>query len=323
VGATLTTGCGECHSGAHQPFVDEWSTSAHATLRPSQAANPSCQSCHTGDGALKAWGLDVIFAEKKATPGQLAITCGVCHDPHGGPNEHQLRFPINSTNVDENLCMKCHHRRSVPDPTSASGPHSPQGPTLLGEAGWWPPGLTGKLVGTHGTPEANPKLCARCHVFPFTVTDAATGAFTFQATGHVFSPIPCLDAQGKPLAKVTCDDSQRTYRACTGSGCHGNETAARSAKTVARARSDFLIGEVNALLAKVPSGEFSTTDSRYTVGEGSKFNRDLAAQAGAPIHNPFLVEALLLASIDALRTTYGLPSQTDVSLTPVFTLPSK
>ncbi len=29
VGVDLTEGCGECHSGAHHPFVEEWAQSRH------------------------------------------------------------------------------------------------------------------------------------------------------------------------------------------------------------------------------------------------------------------------------------------------------
>jgi len=323
VGVDLTTGCGECHQGTHNPFVEEWSQSAHATLNSHAVDNEECQGCHTGDGALTAWGENDNYLEKAdaESGAHLPIVCGVCHDPHGGPNAHQLRYPISTANVDANLCMKCHQRRSAPDPTSSRGPHSPQGPTLLGTAGWWPPGLAGKLVGTHGTPSANPELCARCHVSRFTVTDAATGAFSFQATGHVFAAIPCLDADGKPTTG-DCDASQRSFQACTGSGCHGSEDVARAAMQTARSRADLLIGEIDALEAQVPSTEFSTTDDRYTVAEGAKFNRDLAAMDGAPVHNPFLVENLLIASIDALKTTYGLTAQTNVSLAPMFKMPA-
>jgi hypothetical protein len=216
--------------------------------------------------------------------------------------------------------MKCHHKRGVPDPTSSRGPHSPQGPLLLGEGGWWPPNITGKLVGTHGTPSANPELCARCHVYGFDVTDAETGAFTFHATGHIFSPIPCLDAEGKPTTSDDCTDAQRSFAACTGSGCHGSEDVARSAMSTAELRANSLADEIDALLAQVPATEFSTTDDRYTVAEGAKFNSELARMGGSPVHNPFLLESLLLGSIDALETTYGLQQATNVSLKPMYTL---
>lgn len=319
VGADLTSGCGECHQGSHHPFVEEWSKSAHAVLSDHMASNASCQPCHTGDGALKAWGVDANFLEKSAGPGQVPITCAVCHDPHGSPNKAQLRFPISAATADENLCMKCHQRRSVPDPSSAHGsPHSPQGPLLLGEAGWFPPGLeAGQLVGTHGNPDANPELCASCHVHAFNTTDE-TGA-NFSATGHVFSAIPCL-VDGIPTPGVDCADSERSFAACTSSGCHSSEQVARSAKQTAEARRDLLVGELNALLAKVPSSEF-VVDGKLTVAEGAQFNAALAA-GGAPIHNPFLTESLLIGSINEVKRTYGLTAQTKVDLTPRYELAS-
>ncbi len=316
VGTDLTTGCGECHSGTHEPFVEEWSKSAHAKLEDHMATNTSCQPCHTGDGALKAWGFNASFLEKQATDGQVPITCAVCHDPHGSPNDAQLRFPISAPTADGNLCMKCHQRNSVPNPANTTrGAHSPQGPTLLGEAGWFPPGLeAGKLVGTHGTPSANPKLCAGCHVHAFNTTDA-TGA-SFSATGHVFSAIPCL-VDGLPTPGVDCDDSQRTFGACTASGCHATEQNAMSAKETAFARRDKLVDELNALLAKIPASEFAPTDGILTTAEGAKFNVSIA-EGGAPVHNPFLVESLLIASINAVKKDYGLAAQTPVDMTPVY-----
>mgnify|MGYP006172282469 CR=1 FL=1 len=52
VGTDLTFGCGECHSGAHHPFVDEWRESAHARALYSEEDqifiaddSPSCAAC--------------------------------------------------------------------------------------------------------------------------------------------------------------------------------------------------------------------------------------------------------------------------------------
>ena len=97
---------------------------------------------------------------------------------------------------------------------------------LLGFAGWRPPGFvydTARIYGSHATTK-NPKLCAGCHVTKFTVTDKLTGAFTFQATGHLMRPIPCLDAQGKPTADKTCayTVAARSWQSCTPSGCHAD-----------------------------------------------------------------------------------------------------
>jgi len=57
----------------------------------------------------------------------------------------------------------------------------------------------------------------------------------------------------------------------------------------------------------VPPDEFDASDDRFTVGEGAKFNAALGAIESSAVHNPFLTEALLTASINAVQDTYGLP----------------
>ncbi len=54
----------------------------------------------------------------------------------------------------------------------------------------------------------------------------------------------------------------------------------------------------------------AATDDRPYFASGRVLNRGFAAHrsAGNGVHNPFLLEALLTSSIDALHTTYGLPS---------------
>ncbi|MEQ9401371.1 MAG: cytochrome c3 family protein [Longimicrobiales bacterium] len=318
VGLDLTQGCAECHQGTHHPFVEEWSQSAHGSVNAYPAGRASCESCHTGEGALKAWGINADYQEKGSLddPGQhMAITCAVCHDPHGSENSGQLRFSIDTPSEEENLCMRCHHKRGTPDPSTFRGPHSPQGPLLVGTAGWWPPSLEfeGPIVATHGS-DRNPRLCAGCHVNSFTVTDASTGDFTFQATGHLFEATPCMDADGVPQAGGDCAETEKTYQTCTTAGCHGTESTARALLANAQTRLNNLADELEGLLAKVPATEFSTDDNRYTAAEGSRFNADLARFGGTAVHNPVLTEALLLASIREVKSRYGVSSTAQLHL---------
>ena len=300
-----TNGCGECHSGAHQPFVEQWSKSRHARVIVSRHTNPSCVSCHDAKGVLEAWGVKSNFVELGKTE-HMAVTCAICHDPHDARNPGQLRFAMDTPKLEANLCMKCHMRRAAPEVTSASGPHSPQGPVLLGEAGWFPPNFQyppGSLVGSHGT-DRNPRLCATCHVNNYVVNDKLTGKFSFRATGHSFQSIPCVDANGVPTGAATCAITEQSFRACT--SCHLTESAARSALTVARARLERLAAEINSMLPRIPATEFSTTDNRISTGEGSRFNMQLAQERGSAAHNPFLIEALLIASIKQIQIDYGI-----------------
>jgi predicted CXXCH cytochrome family protein len=316
VGVDLTLGCGECHSGAHQPFAEQWAGSRHARIIASRAANPSCVSCHEAQGVLAAWGVKTNFVEVSKPNEYMAVTCAVCHDPHDARNPGQLRFAMDVPDVEQNLCMKCHHRRAQPEVTSSSGPHSPQGPVLLGEAGWFPPNFEfppGALVGSHGS-DRNPRLCATCHVNSYTVNDELTGKFSFRATGHSFQATPCVDAQGIPNGATTCELTQKSFRACT--SCHLSENAARTALTVAKARIDRLVGEINGMLPRIPASESSTTDNRISTAEGAKFNMQLGQERGSPVHNPFLVEALLLASIRQIELDYGLRPSADLVMKP-------
>jgi predicted CXXCH cytochrome family protein len=312
-----TNGCGECHRDLHYELLQEWQSSAHSNLYASVAARDECAACHTGNHALEAWGVKPVFVEALSGV-DFPITCAVCHDPHGGPFGKQLRFSINTSSVETNLCMKCHQRLGNPDfEAAAAGPHSPQGPLLLGTAGWWPPNLTWtRIVSSHGTPEANPRLCAGCHVAPFEVTDPSTGEFVVGGTSHIFSPIPCLDPEGRPVARGNCADSERTFLACTGSGCHEDEDEARTARTTAQARIAQLRSVLASLLDMVPSTEFNANDRLYTSAEGAEFNRKLA-RGGAYVHNPFLMETLLLASIELIRSTYGVALSPPVTLEPM------
>jgi predicted CXXCH cytochrome family protein len=299
--------CAECHSGVHHPFVDEWQDSRHAMVRASPAGNPACRSCHEAKAALELMGVRARYAERGSDE-HIAITCAVCHDPHENEHEGQLRFSVSVPSEQENLCMRCHQKRGQPDPTTFRGPHAPEGPLLLGDAGWWPPNMPlepgGRIATTHGS-EANPRLCAGCHVNRYDVTDQVTGQ-PITTVGHSFKAIPCLDDNGLPTADRDCAIQERSFQTCTAAGCHGSEAAARSAMTVARARLDMLAATLNAQLAQVPASEFSDSDGRYTTAEGARFNAQLALFRGTEVHNPFLAEALLIASIQQVQAEYGV-----------------
>jgi hypothetical protein len=83
---------------------------------------------------------------------------------------------------------------------------------------------------------------------------------------------------------------------------------------VAETRLLTLADQLEALLAQVPPSEFSTTDNRYSTAEGAKFNMELARINGTEVHNPFLAEALLLASIVQVQEDYGLAPTQPMSL---------
>ncbi len=319
VGLDLTNGCGECHSGANNPFLEEWSQSIHGQV-PHQSFTGDrdpCKNCHTGEGALRSWGEDPNFLEKDSLEengGHLAILCIVCHDPHNATIDKQLRFPIDVASVEGNLCMKCHHYRPEPEVNSSRGPMSPEGPLLLGQAGWRSPdfGPTDDIRPTHAS-SANEDLCVTCHLHRSRINDAS-GALVINSTGHLFVAIPCPDAEGRPTTEEGCTVQQRSFEACANSACHGSADNARFAYGAATQRIEDLVATVNALLAKVPASEFDTSDGRISTAEGAKFNAALGALPGSPIHNPFMMEALLTASVKQLQKDYGVTASASVSL---------
>ena len=229
--------CGSCHNQNSGPGVrtyEEWALSGHSdVVREPDGSSPAeeagCNGCHEAKGALEAWGVFVNFREK-GTSTLLGQTCAVCHDPHGArkdengqPFPGQLRYSMDTPDTNANLCMKCHQRRAVPAATSSRGPHSPQGPMLLGDAGYRPVGFDPNVVQTTHASDRNPRLCAGCHVNRLTGTDVNTGKPAVSA-GHHFMALPCLDAGGLPdlanLEDCPLDETSRSWQACI--VCHNS-----------------------------------------------------------------------------------------------------
>ncbi|MEO5800941.1 MAG: multiheme c-type cytochrome [Gemmatimonadales bacterium] len=330
--------CAACHTGIHTPFAEEWASSGHAKLEAPPLANTTsnCKNCHEGRTALKAWGVSTNYSERDSATVNIATTCAVCHNPHGSANEHQLRFPINTPDPDQNLCMKCHLNRGSPT-VSSSSPHGAAGYVLLGVAGYRPAGVsvdTQAVLSTHSS-EANPKLCAGCHVVAFDVTDPASGATVFHSTGHSFRPLPCVDGTGKPTGLTDCayTTTARTFKSCTASGCHGSAAVAASILGVLRSSLAIMADQIwldtngNKVLdaAPVDGGYLAiikrdrptelSTVTVITPAKGALFNVSLFGEnrnghgdGSFGVHNPVLARALLAANITELRAVYALPA---------------
>ncbi len=263
------------------------------------------------------------FTDKTSTT-WVGVTCAVCHDPHGSSNPAQLTQPINTLDTTSNLCMRCHYRRSVPDQSSSRGPHAPQGPTLLGISGWQPAGFTWSSAQqpTHANPTANPGLCAGCHVYKWSAKDTQTGK-TVYTVGHRFAATPCATPGGAPDTTSACADSLKSFISCTQSGCHSSQAAARGALEAVNGRMQFYAnvlwidkngngtvdttdGGLLAQVKKLKPGDWKTNDNLITVAEGAQFNVSLVTMPGQGAHNPFYLEALMVATINAVQTTYGV-----------------
>lgn len=334
VGEELSFGCGECHQGTHHPFVEEWSESAHGNVLPFAAENEQdgCYLCHSGEGALEAFGVDADYLGKDELLGSAhyaQITCVVCHDPHGTDNAAQLRFPVNTTDPGEHLCAACHDLRPQPDtdlPQEYVITHAPAAGMMDATAGWFPPGSgleSGSATHPHGTAD---RLCASCHVVSYSAVDETTGE-PFFSQGHRFLAAPCVGADGRPTDSQDCalTAEARDFQGCL--ECHDSEADAAGDL---RAATAALLPRVRALRDRLsaidpnlsaPGGEISDGDFEFTVADGAYFNLSvvLSAQPGLPsndeqarrklapavAHNPALMAALVDASIAALDAEYG------------------
>ena len=346
--AVVNSSCGACHQAAgpsqNHNYLKEWRASRHGQLRASQAANTSCQPCHEGKGALRAWGINTVY-EELGTNTLIPQNCVVCHDPHGSAKdeqgnmlEGQLRFSINSPVPEENLCTKCHNRVSEATPSGYRGAHGPQGPVLFGSAGYFPPGTeydTTEILSTHGS-TANPRLCAGCHVNRLTGVDA--GGTEVSYVGHTFDPLPCLMAPG--IVDTTFTDecaytvAARSWGACTASGCHGTqEVAAQRLSQMLNEKEGYIrtlwvdvdgdatldafpadSGYLAKIKQQAPNELDFTTEPFNTIltpAKGALFNAQMLGEhlSGHPdgshgVHNPFLYRALLQSSIADLLANY-------------------
>jgi predicted CXXCH cytochrome family protein len=277
--AVATGSCAACHSGTHHPFWEEWRQSMHARMGRHND-EPLCEQCHSGQGALAAWGVTSAFKEDGAV--NEGITCVVCHDPHDDTNPAQLRYPLASNDHTNQICMKCHWRRTAPlimdstrapdDPAGLSGsnsPHAPQGAVLLAQAGYQNLTYLDPAVlspSSHGQLAKNPKLCGGCHLYGFPATNDVGASVT--VTGHLFRPIPCYGPDGLPTDSIqSCayTATERSFKACAQSGCHGDEATAAALLSLARTRIQALTA---ALWVNSGTGTGSSSNGLDTLDGG-------------------------------------------------------
>ena len=92
LGMNGTGNCGDCHSGTHHPFAEEWKASRHANVntdarRIRRASAATRLAGHSRSGASTR-----TTSRRRTRPTTSPATCAVCHDPHGSANPAQLRF---------------------------------------------------------------------------------------------------------------------------------------------------------------------------------------------------------------------------------------
>jgi hypothetical protein len=71
------------------------------------------------------------------------------------------------------------------------------------------------------------------------------------------------------------------------------------------------------MIAQVPASQkLPAAAGKVTVARGATFNSNLAKTVGAEAHNPFLVKALLRASIAAVAKEYNIQAPPGLNLAP-------
>jgi len=167
--------CMWCHdSGVHEIFGYQWKHSgddatefdgrgfdgghAKGSFVQSAGTRSGCSPCHSGAGFIE-WVKEGRPVDENGSPAATDIlpeatniSCAVCHDPHNGTTEHQLRYASTTTLGDGtpvtfekygsgSLCMQCHRSRRnaatyADDPDNASSHygahHGPEADLLLG-----------------------------------------------------------------------------------------------------------------------------------------------------------------------------------------------
>jgi hypothetical protein len=173
--------------------------------------------------------------------------------------------------------------------------------------------------------------------------------------GHTFEAVSCLDDEGLPVAGGTCSLGERTFAACSGTGCHSSPSTARKAYERVRNRLNVLLDELwvdtdrdrkieandggllPQIVAKGLASELDPDDPAVTPAKGAMWNAMLAwtddrpywsdgrvgeahfsshPNSGNGVHNPHLLENLLLASIGHVRDAYSLSTSPGFDPTP-------
>ncbi|MCA9726717.1 MAG: ammonia-forming cytochrome c nitrite reductase subunit c552 [Candidatus Eisenbacteria bacterium] len=212
--------CGGCHTDEHHPTYDEWQESAHSGFVESPAGRASCAKCHNGYYSAEFLNDPEGFQSPSEDPTEmLAVTCAVCHDPHGNDNPSNLRDASVTDRVLPNavlvekagagrLCMSCHNGRRtetdvdgmIENGSGHFGPHhSIQGDMLAGVNAYEK--INEAFEFTSSKHILVQDACVTCHTHAHE-GDIPNGIANF--TGHTFEP---------------------TVEACA--GCHGQLTSFR------------------------------------------------------------------------------------------------
>lgn len=285
--------CGTCHQGTHHPYMEEWSSSAHATSAEQAfvTGNKSCVKCHVAQNFIAYANNPTGYVDTILVTGAdiQPLTCVTCHDPHGSTNPGSLRFP---TGGGTSICDKCHTVGTEQVDINTT-PHHTTSEVLSGTAnfGFQYPGQTySNSVHTFAVTER----CVTCHVHrePFSGSTAAK-------TGHTFEP--------NTGACVTC---HADYYSVVDTSNHAKRFDYRGVQTTTDSLLNVLQNKLNAA---------SSADSLTDAFKQAKYNLlSVQAEGSRGIHNTQLVQKLLRDAIanftpTDIKSETGTPAEFTLS----------
>ncbi len=266
--------CGKCHSGSHNPFMDEWSLSKHAISTSSSATitnvvlkNKSCVRCHVAQNFILYMQNPAAYRDTILVTGSAIqpLTCVACHDPHSDANPKQLRMAVTNKAV---ICDQCHsvYLDSVNVNTAV---HEDNGPALDGALtfGYRYPGqtyqnsahtfaATSRCINCHvyksglaqgHTFEPTVQACASCHSDFYSVVDTSNHAKMFDYRGVQTTTDSLMSVLQAKLNNAThADSASLTFKeanynlgAVSGDGSHGVHNARLEQKLLKDAIASF------------------------------------------------------------------------------------
>ncbi len=262
--------CGKCHSGDHNPYLEEWQQTKHSLsttnaspfLQSMFRSDSNCAACHTYQGFLQRVN-DSTIVPRINPPGDsaaLPIVCVTCHDPHDATNLHQLRLPA------AQLCQKCHNPEyDINNPVPGTEIHNSTAFMLEGKGGYQYAGYT---YDSSPHKDVVENLCVTCHV----VSTPFVSSSQIASTGHTFMPkgVKCIE-------------------------CHSDFDTLSTSFDFHHVQSeiDSLSGVLSAKLASSTSA-----DSATDAFKRAKFNYDFVTADGSHgIHNYLYAKGLLESAL--------------------------
>lgn len=313
ISVSLSAGdCGQCHDS--EPYYAqnrEWEISGHAvtTRYPTGEGRGSCVRCHSGIGFI-----ETIKGVENLSTDYEAVTCAVCHDPHGTDNPADLRTVddvvlenghIVTEGGSGKICMNCHKGRRDGETyslkySSRFSPHySVQTDMLVGTNAV----EYGMTIGSTAHLYAVDDACSTCHMAQVGTDNAAHGL----VGGHTFKMV---NDNGTPEDHT--DDIHSTS-AC--SDCHGPIDSFDIPRTdfnydgITEGVQTEIKHLLHALAMKLPPiGEPTVSvTADYTEAQlQAAYNYLFVEDDGSHgIHNPRYASGILRASINAVGDPYN------------------